>query len=79
MFILHLRYISHLIPNWFLAHLRGFKVVQIQDHAFFPWRDNNKIAENTKSKQLLRQNHWINFNLAWHKASFGEGDSSLFK
>ena len=26
---------------------------------------------------LLLQNHWANFNQTWHKASLGEGDSSL--
>jgi hypothetical protein len=30
-------------------------------------------------KNLLLQNHWANFNQTWHKSSFGEGDSSLFK
>ena len=25
------------------------------------------------------QNHWANFNPTWHKASFVEGDSDLFK
>ena len=29
--------------------------------------------------RLLLQNHWANFNQTWHKASLGEGDSSLFK
>ena len=33
----------------------------------------------TKFKNLLLQNHWANFNQTWHKASLGEGDSSLFK
>ena len=28
---------------------------------------------------LLLQNHWTNFNKTWHKASLGEGYSSLFK
>ena len=28
---------------------------------------------------ILLQNHWANFNQTWHKASLGEGDSSLFK
>ena len=32
----------------------------------------------TKFKNLLLQNHWANFNQTWHKASLGEGDSSLF-
>ena len=27
----------------------------------------------------LLQNHWANFNQTWHKASFGGGNSSLFK
>ena len=25
---------------------------------------------------MLLQNHWINFNKTWHKASLGEGDSN---
>ena len=29
--------------------------------------------------RLLLKNHWTNFNQTWHKASLGEGDSSLFK
>ena len=29
--------------------------------------------------RLLLQNHWANFNQTWHKASLGEGESSLFK
>ena len=32
-----------------------------------------------KLKNLLLQNHWAHFNQTWHKASLGEGDSSLFK
>ena len=28
---------------------------------------------------LLLQNHWANFNQAWHKVSLGEGDSYLFR
>ena len=27
----------------------------------------------------LLENHWAYFNQTWHKASIGEGDSSLFK
>ena len=27
----------------------------------------------------LLQNHWANFNQTWHKASLGEGNSSLMK
>ena len=30
-------------------------------------------------KKLFLQNYWANFNQIWHNASFGEGDSSLFK
>ena len=30
-------------------------------------------------ENLLLQNHWANFNQTWHKASLGEGDSSMFK
>ena len=29
--------------------------------------------------RLLLKNHYANFNQTWHKASLGEGDSSLFK
>ena len=32
-----------------------------------------------KSKNLLLQNHWANFNQTWHQASLGDGDSSPFK
>ena len=33
----------------------------------------------TKFKNLLLLNQWANFNQTLHKASLGEGDSSLFK
>ena len=39
---------------------------------------NSKITM-TKCKNLLFKNHWTNFNQTWHNASFGEGDSNLFK
>ena len=29
-------------------------------------------------QDLLLQKQWVNFNQTWHKASLGEGDSSLF-
>ena len=32
-----------------------------------------------KLKNFLLKNLWSNFNLTWHKASLGEGDSSFFK
>ena len=31
------------------------------------------------SHLLLLQNHWVNFNQTWHKASLGKSDSSFFK
>ena len=37
------------------------------------------IVENFSHFHLLLQNHQTNFNQTWHKASFGEGDSYLFK
>ena len=35
-------------------------------------------VRNNKSIQIL-QNYWANFNQTWQKASFGKGDTSLFK
>ena len=32
----------------------------------------------TNFKNFPLQNHWANLNQTWHKASLGEGDSSLF-
>ena len=37
------------------------------------------VGVNFSHFHLLLQNHWPNFNQTWHKASFGEGDFSLFK
>ena len=37
------------------------------------------VVANCPHILLLLQNHWANFNQTWHKASLGEGDSSLFK
>ena len=37
------------------------------------------VIVNFSHFHLLLQNHWANFNQTWHKASLGEGDSSLFK
>ena len=36
------------------------------------------LSVNFPHFHLLLQNHWVNFNQTWHKASLGEGDSSLF-
>ena len=36
-------------------------------------------SENFWHFHLLLQNHRTNFNKTWHKASFGLGDSSLFR
>ena len=53
------------------------------DSIFFKWRElpfskgnNYEIAKNINEikKNLLLQNHWVNFNQTWHKASLGEGD-----
>ena len=38
-----------------------------------------RLSVNFSHFHLLLQNHWANFNQTWHKASLGEGDSSLFK
>ena len=37
------------------------------------------IVVNFSHFHLLLQNHWVSFNQTWHNASFGEGNSSLFK
>ena len=37
------------------------------------------VVVNFSHFHLLLQNHWANSNQTWHKASLGEGDSSLFK
>ena len=37
------------------------------------------VVVNFLHFHLLFQNHWANFNQTWHKASLGEGDSSLLK
>ena len=37
------------------------------------------LSVNFSHFHLLLQNHWVNFNQTWHKASLGEGNSSLFK
>ena len=37
------------------------------------------IVINFSHFHHLLQNHWVNFNQTWHKASLGKGDSSLFK
>ena len=39
----------------------------------------HEISVSTFSHFHLFQNHWANFNQLWHKASLGEGNSSLFK
>ena len=70
---------SHFQPNLAQNILgwRGFKFVQIKGPASF---QGEIIAKNilTNLKNLLLQNHWANFNQTWHKASLGEGNSSLF-
>ena len=38
-----------------------------------------RLSVNFSHFHLLLQNHWANFNQTWHKASLGEGNSSLFK
>ena len=37
------------------------------------------VVVNLFHFHLLFMNHWVHFNQTWHKASFGEGDPSLFK
>ena len=45
-----------------------------------PKPDSGKscVIYNTGSL-ILCQNNWANFNQPWHKISFGEGKSNLFK
>ena len=37
-----------------------------------------RLSINFSHFNLLLQNHFANFNQTWHKASLGEGDSTLF-
>ena len=70
-------------PNLATKHswVKGIQVCSNEGPRPFPRGDNYEIAKNTltKLKNLLLQNHWANFIQTWHKASLGEGDSSLFK
>ena len=36
------------------------------------------VVLNFSQFNPLLQNHWANFNQTWHRATFGEGDLSLF-
>ena len=60
--------------------LKGIQVCSNKWSCTFSRRDNYEIVkihwQNLKSSS---QNHGTNFHQIWHKASFGEGDSSLFK
>ena len=42
-------------------------------------RPSVRQSVNFSHFHLLLQNHWVNFNQSWHKASLGKGDLSLFK
>ena len=59
---------------------RGFKFVHMKGPPFSR-KDNYEIVKIhwRNLKNLLLQNHWVNFNQTWHKVSLGEGDLNLFK
>ena len=64
----------------FLAHLRwklnwAFLITRRPSSVYL----SVCLSVNFSHFHLLLQNHWANFNQTWHKASLGEGDSSLFK
>ena len=42
-------------------------------------RLSSRLSVNFYHFHLLLTNHWAYFNQNWHNASFGEGNSSLFK
>ena len=46
----------------------------------FPREDNYEVVKYVnETLNFFIQNHWFYFNQIWHKSSFGEGDSSLYK
>ena len=69
--------------TWHKASLGvGFTFVQMKGHVLFQGQIHViKNSENslTKFKNLLLKNHQANFNVIWHNAALGEGNSSLSK
>ena len=67
----------------FLAHLSwklkwAFLITYRPSSVCLSVRPSVRLSVNF-SHFLLLQNHWANFNQTWHRASLGEGYSSLFK
>ena len=59
---------------------RGFKFVQMKDHALFQGEIIRKYQNTlTNLKSFLFKNHWATFNQTWHKASLGDRDSNVSK
>ena len=61
--------------------VKGIQVCSNKGPRPFPRGDKYYIAKLhwRNKKNLLFQNYWANFNQTWHKASLGDGNSSLFK
>ena len=61
---------------WFLFFLLIFNSSELKDQMSF-------ICSSLSLCCLLTyfplQNHWVNFNQTWHKASLGKSDSNLLK
>ena len=72
----------HLFAWFFFSSPELKAQVSFSDHLSSvrpPVRPSIHPSENFSHFQLLLQNHWANFNKTRHKASLGDGDSSLFK
>ena len=78
----------HLVFSYWLVNLSSFyRLFLAHLSRRFKWAFLTKICLfsaivvviNFSPFHLLLKNHWANFNQTWHKASLGEGDSSLFK
>ena len=58
----------------------GIQVGKNEGPCPFPKRDNNEIAKkNNEQKIYLFQNNGANFNKTCHRATLGDGNSSLLK
>ena len=67
--------LAQIILRW-----RGFKFVLMKGPALFQGEIVMSSKHTlTKLKNPILQNHCANINQTWHKASLGEGDSSLCK
>ena len=67
------------LNKWFFSSPELKAQVSFSDHLSSVVRLSVCLSVNLSHFHLLLQNHWANFNQTWHKVSFGEGDSSLFK